>query len=143
MLYMVLFILVLMLTLVLHVFGNTIVQFLQHYGSSSFWFWVDLVNVRFYLLVGVQTLLFCLLFMYLPSRNNGFWESLPGALLATCGWMAVSSLFSVYVKNFSGYANIYGSVYAVALSMLWLYVCISIVFTGAILNRILQDYKRK
>ena len=33
--------------------------------------------VTFFLLVAVQSLLFCVMFMYLPGRNNGFRESLP------------------------------------------------------------------
>lgn len=138
--YMVLFILVLLLTLVLHVFGNTIMEFLRFHGGESFWLWADLVNLRFFVLVGAQTLLFCVMFMYLPSKDNGFRESLPGALFSSVGWMSVSSLFSVYVEHFSGYTNIFGSVYAVALIMLWLYACISIVFYGALLNRILRDH---
>lgn len=138
--YMVLFILVLLLTLVLHVFGNTIVEFLRLHGGEGFWIWADLVNLRFFVLVAAQTLLFCVMFMYLPSKDNGFRESLPGALLGSFGWMAVSSLFSVYVENFSGYTNIFGSVYAVALIMLWLYVCVNTVFYGAVLNRLLRDY---
>ena len=93
--------------------------------------------------MAAQTILFCVMFMYLPSRNNGFRESLPGALLASLGWISVSGLFSVYVRNFSGYANIFGSVYAVALVMLWLYACVSIVFAGAILNRVLRDFRKK
>jgi uncharacterized BrkB/YihY/UPF0761 family membrane protein len=32
-------------------------------------------------------------------------------------------------------------VYAVALSMLWLYCCVSIVFYGALLNRLLAERK--
>lgn len=143
MLYMVMFILVLLLTLVIHVFGNTIADFLRLHDSGGLIFWMDLINIRFYLLLAAQAVLFAVMFMYLPSRNNGFWESLPGALLASLGWMGVSGLFSVYVKNFSGYANIFGSVYAVALIMLWLYACVSIVFFGAILNRILRDFCRK
>ena len=141
--YMILFILVLLLTLVLHVFGNTIVEFLRLHGGAGFWLWADLLNLRFFLLVAVQTLLFCVMFMYLPSRDNGFRESLPGAMLASLGWMTVSSLFSVYVERFSGYTNIFGSVYAVALIMLWLYVCVSTVFYGAVLNRILRDHGKK
>lgn len=140
--YMVLFILVLLLTLVLHVFGNTIMEFLRLHGGGGFWLWMDLVNLRFFVLVAVQTLLFCVMFMYLPSRDNGFRESLPGALFSSVGWMTVSSLFSVYVENFSGYTNIFGSVYAVALIMLWLYVCVSIVFFGAVLNRLLRDHRK-
>ena len=141
MVYMVLFILVLLLTLVLHVFGNTIVEFLRHQGGSLLWLWMDLVNLRFFLLVAVQSLLFCVMFMYLPGRNNGFRESLPGALFSSVGWMGVSYLFSVYVEGFSGYTSIFGPVYAVALIMLWLYVCVCTVFGGAVLNWLRQKGK--
>ncbi len=139
--YMVLFILVLLLTLVLHVFGNTIVEFLRVRGSGIFRFWADLVDFRFFLLVGIQCLLFCVMYMYLPGRDNGFRASLPGALFSSFGWMAISSVFSLYVARSSGYSSIFGPVYAVALVMLWLYVCVYTVFLGAVLNRILSDLK--
>ena len=142
MVYMVLFILVLLMTLVLHVFGNTIVEFLRHQGGSFFWLWTDLLDLRFFLLVAVQSLLFCVMFMYLPGRNNGFRESIPGALLSSVGWMGISYLFSVYVERFSGYTSIFGPVYTVALIMLWLYVCVCTVFGGAVLNRLLQREKK-
>ena len=45
----------------------------------------------------------------------------------------------MYVDNFNRYTNIYGSIYAVALAMLWLYMCVSIVFYGAVLNRLLKE----
>ena len=38
--------------------------------------------------------------------------------------------------------SIYGSIYAVALSMLWLYFCISIVFYGGALNVYLKSCNR-
>ena len=38
-------------------------------------------------------------------------------------------------------SSIYGSVYAVALSMLWLYCCMSIVFYGGTLNVLLKTGK--
>lgn len=139
--YMVLFLLVLMLTLVLHVFGNTIVAFLRSAGDPEFWVWMDLIDLRFFLLIAVQTLLFCAMFMYLPDRDNGFRESLPGALFASVGWMSTSSLFSLYVQHFPSYANIFGSVYIVALVLVWLYVCVNIVFYGAVLNRILKEIR--
>jgi membrane protein len=142
MVYMVLFILVLLLTLVLHVFGNTIVELLRYQGGPFVWLWTDLLDLRFFLLVAVQSLLFCVMFMYLPGRNNGFRESIPGALFSSVGWMAVSYLFSMYVEHFSGYTSIFGPVYAVALIMLWLYVCVCTVFAGAVLNRLLQREKK-
>lgn len=135
--YMVLFLLVLLLTLVVHVFGSTITEYLRLHAVGG-WLLGDLANLRFFVLVAVQTLLFCAMFMYLPGHNNGFRESLPGALLSSLGWMGVSALFSVYVEKFSRYTSIFGSVYAVALTMLWLYFCVSIVFYGALLNRFLR-----
>ena len=137
--YMVLFILVLLLTLVLHVFGSTLVAFLSHRGGLLPG--VDLVRLRYGVLICLQSLLFCVLFMYLPGRNNGFRESLPGALFASLGWMGASWLYGVYVAYGSRYISIFGPVYGVALTMLWLYVCVNIVFYGAVLNRLLTGKK--
>jgi membrane protein len=43
------------------------------------------------------------------------------------------------VEHFAHLSNVYGSVYAVALSMLWLYFCMAIVFYGGVLNRLLME----
>lgn len=140
--YTILFLLVLLLTLVLHVFGNTLIELFRA-DHAIVTMWTDLIDLRFFLLVFTQTMLFGGMFMYLPARKNGFRESLPGALFASLGWMTFSSAFSVYVENFSRYTNIYGSVYAVALAMLWLYMCVSILFYGAVLNRFLMEGRKK
>jgi membrane protein len=47
------------------------------------------------------------------------------------------------MERVSGYTNIYGSVYAVALSMLWLYFCLSIMFYGGALNQLLIEKRGK
>lgn len=136
--YMVLFLLVLLLTLVLRVFGTTLVIYLQHRGGKLSWLATQLLGLRYFLLVAVQTALFTALFMYLPGRNNGFRESLPGALFASFGWMTVSGAFSIYVEEFSGYTSTFGSMGAGALAMLWLYFCVNILFYGGLLNRYLK-----
>lgn len=138
MVYTLLFLVVLVLTLVLHVFGTTLLQVLPLEDSPFLRFLTEVVDLRFFVLLGVQTVLFTAVFMVLPNRHNSLAGSLPGALMASAGWLAFSDLYSVYVENFTRYSNIYGSVYAVALSMLWLYCCISIVFYGGVLNRLLQ-----
>lgn len=136
--YMVLVLAVLLLTLMLLVFGNTLVVFLQHRGGNLAQLAAQLLGLRYFLLVAVQTLLFTAVFMYLPGENNRFWESLPGALFGSFGWMAVSGAFSVYVERFPGYAGIFGPVYGVAIVMLWLYFCVNALFYGAVLNRYLM-----
>ena len=134
--------LMLLLTLVLHVFGDTIVQWIHSTGNPRLFLWMDIIDFGFFILVAAQTLLFCVMFMFLPNQRNGFLESLPGALFGSLGWMTFSSLFSIYVEHFPNYMNIYGSVYAVALAMLWLYMCVSIVFYGGALNRFLRDLRK-
>lgn len=137
------FLLVLLLTLVLHVFGTSIVQMLPPAATPLARFFTEVIDLRFFLLLGVQTLLFCAMYTVFPNQENRFCDSLPGALLASSGWLIFSDLFSIYVEHFASYTNIYGSVYAVALSMLWLYFCLSILFYGGALNRFLTQTPEK
>lgn len=141
-LYTFAFLLVLLLTLVLHVFGSAVTDLIALQQEPVLQFISQVVDLRFFLLLFIQTALFTAMFMALPNRRNKLMDSLPGALLASTGWLVFSDLYSTYVEHFHSYANIYGSVYAVALSMLWLYCCISIVFYGGALNRYLMDSKR-
>ena len=134
------FLLVLLLTLGLHVFGTSLLGLLERSGAPFFRFLLNLIDVRFFLLLFVQTGIFCAMFMVLPNRRNRFWDSLPGAVLASLGWLVFSDLYSIYVERFARLTNVYGSVYAVALSMLWLYCCMSIVFYGGALNRYLMEH---
>lgn len=125
-LYALVFWLVVMLTLVLFVLGGWL---------------LELPALRFVLLAAVQTLLFTAMYMVLPNGRNRFLSSLPGGLLAAVGWLAFSNLYSMYVARFSGYANVFGSLYAIALCMLWLYICMNILFYGGALNRYLSQKK--
>ena len=135
------FLLVMLLTLSLHVFGNSILGFLVSIDNPVVIFLTDLIDLRFFLLLAIQTLVFTLMFMALPNKRNRFWSSLPGGVLASLGWLVFSDIFSIYVENFDRYSNVYGSIYAVALGMLWLYCCLSILFFGGALNRWLMDEK--
>ena len=139
--YLVFFLAVLVLTLVLHVFGNTLAVFLQHRGGKFAWLGTEILGLRYFLLVAVQTLLFAAAFMFLPDRNNSFFSSLPGALFASFGWMTVSGLFGIYVEHFAGYSHIFGPVYGIALAMLWLYFCVNTLFFGGVLNRFLMKLR--
>jgi membrane protein len=82
-----------------------------------------------------------LIFAFLPNGRNRLRDTVPGALLASLGWLVISDLFSIYVENFASLSNIYGSVYAIALSMLWLYFCLSLIFYSAAINQYLEDHK--
>ena len=137
--YTFLFLIVLVLTMVLHVFGNTILDYLRMTTNPLLMFLMDIIDWRNLLMLALQTGLFLAVYSALPNRRHSFRQNLPGALLTAVGWTGFSKLFSIYVEFFPHYNNIYGSVYAVALGMLWLYCCICIVFYGGALNRFLME----
>lgn len=63
-------------------------------------------------------------------------QHVPGAVFATGGWMIFSSLYSLYIRYFPSASAIYGSLTAVCLIMLWLYICMIILLLGAEINKL-------
>jgi membrane protein len=129
------FLTMLVLTLVLHVFGNAILDYLWMTTQPILMAIMNLIDLRFLLLLTLQTALFSTMYALLTGQRRRIRHCIPGAILASLGWLTFSRLFSLYVSHFSNYANIFGSVYALALGMLWLYFCICILFYGAAFNR--------
>ena len=128
--YTFVFLLLVIVTLVFQVFGESLAgRFLG-----------ELIDWRSAWLLVAQILIFGLLYMVLPNRQNRFLGSLPGAVLAAVGWQLFSHGFSLYVERMMDrYTNIYGSVYTVAIGLLWIYCCMCILLFGGLLNRILQN----
>ena len=135
-------IILIVLTLVMQVFGPAILEQFYWVETPLMELISQIVDVQFVWMVFIQIVVFTGIYMVLPNRRNRFWDSLPGAAVAAVGWQGLSHVFSVYVERMS-YASIYGSVYAVALGMLWLYCCMSILLFGGGLNRLLQQFRGK
>lgn len=135
------FVLVLIVTLVLGVFGEALLNTLLPAESFVGYLISEAVDWRFLVMLTLQTALFAAMYTVLPNRKNSFRSSLPGAVMASLGWLLFTALFSRYVEGMAGYSHIYGSVYTLALSMLWLYFCLIILFFGGALNRLLARRK--
>lgn len=143
MFYTIAFLLLLIATLVLHIFSSAILDYLWMTTDPALMFFLRIVDVRGLLLSALLSALFAAMYALLPGRRQPLRRSLPGAVAAATGWLVFSRLFSIYVDYFAIYTNIYGSIYALALGMLWLYFCISIFFYGGALNRYLYDRRNK
>lgn len=135
--YTFVFLIMLLLTLSLHVFSAPLFDLLGKTQIPIFSYLMNAVNTRFLLLISVQVVVFLAMFCFLPNRHSKLLESLPGALMATLGWQMFSNIYSLYVERFTGLSSVYGSVYAVALCMVWLYCCVCIMFYGGVLNQLL------
>ncbi len=141
MLYTLVFLLALTATLVAHVFGSALLDFLQMTTRPGILVLMGIVDLRFFLLLTLLTVLFAAMYALLPRRKGRFSRQLPGALFAALGWLLSAELFSVYMAHFGRYTNIFGSLYGLALGMLWLYFCVSLMLCGGVLNRLILEKK--
>ncbi len=78
---------------------------------------------------------FALIMRFGPDRRPAKWRWLaPGALIATLLWLAVSFGFSLYVATIADYNATYGSLSAVVVFLMWLFLSAYGVLVGATLN---------
>ena len=139
--YTFLFLGLLPLTLVVQVFGGTLLELVPVTQYRLLRFLSGIGNLHVLFLIPVQTGVFMLLFAFLPNGRNRLRDTVPGAVLASLGWTALSELFSIYVEHFASLSSVYGSVYTLALAMLWLYLCMSLIFYSGAWNQYLEDRK--
>lgn len=91
--------------------------------------------VRWPVLVVVVMVALAVIYRFGPSRDKAQWQWVTwGAVLATLLWLIGSVAFSIYVSNFGSYNKTYGSMGAVVVLLLWLYLSAYIVLLGAELN---------
>ncbi len=75
-----------------------------------------------------------LLYTLGPNRRVSFRSSLPGASLAVGIWFLGSLGLNFYIRHFSNYSATYGSLGAIIILMLWLYLTSVSILVGAELN---------
>jgi membrane protein len=86
-------------------------------------------------LILVVSFMFSILYYASPNvRHPGFRWLAPGGILAVAVWMAVSAAFGVYVANFSSYNKTYGSLGAIIVFLVWLWLSNVAILLGAELN---------
>ena len=132
--------LVLAVTLVLLVFGNQIFLYVQSRVPlmEHAAFFVILIRTVVSLLLLI--VFFWALYLFVPDRKPRHSSvELPGAVLCAVGWMGFSYLFSFYIDHMADFSAMYGSLTAIVLCMLWLYVCMYLLFAGAEFNVIVSD----
>lgn len=134
MFYTLVFILAIIASLVLLVFGNSLQKSL-----TGKWPWLGRMIAQ---IIGARTIVaffmlmsvFLVLYKVLPNRKTTFKSQMPGAFLTAVAWMVFSYAFSLYYTFFPNTLNIYGSFATVILIMLWMYICMNIVLYGAEIN---------
>ena len=143
-LYTVLFIIAIILSLAISVFGNSISVLVYKHLPFLTTVMDMIIKSRTLITLVVLTLFWDLVYKYLPNRTNmsktTMRQQLPGAMFTACGWLLISFIFSVYLDIFTGFSSMYGSLTTIILIMLWLYGCMYVILLGGELNALLEGY---
>ena len=136
-LYMLIFIVTLAMALLFMGFGRTAQNFLEAHFPFVHGFFVFLPKLRYGAVQAVLVLFFANIYRWAPGLPLRFVRQLPGAVFAALGWSLFSVGFSLWISLTGGYST-YGSLATVAVVMVWLYYCITILLWGGCINKALE-----
>jgi membrane protein len=135
------FLLALTLVGTLLVFGPTISGWIGRRTNAETtvnWLWWA---GQWPLLAGALLAVLTAMLWLAPERRPSWQVLLPGALLATVIWMAASGLFALYTATFDSYNKTWGSLSAVIVTLVWLWLSALALLLGAELNAEADRYR--
>ncbi|MDR7238373.1 YihY/virulence factor BrkB family protein [Neobacillus drentensis] len=136
-------ILVLILAIVLPIFGREIGLFLftrMGYTTEFIKLWDTLSRLVSAIIL---FLIFTGLYWIAPNVKLKCRSAFPGAAFATIGWIISSLGLTFYVGNISNYSLTYGSIGAIIVLMIWLYISAFIIILGGEINAFYSEKNRK
>ncbi len=96
--------------------------------------------VQWPVVLACMTFAFALIYYFAPDVREQKWVWLtPGAVIGVVLWLLVSLAFRVYLHFFDSYSATYGSIGAVIILMLWLYLTGAAVLIGGEINSEIEN----
>lgn len=141
--YTLIFIIAVIGSLLLLVFGNSIQKLLERYIPMISRIAAYIIGMRTVISLAVLCVVFLLIYKFLPNRRASLKSQLPGAVISALAWSLFSLGFSIYLDVFHGLSSMYGSLTATVLVMLWMYFCMYIVLIGAEINAYFEERFRR
>lgn len=136
--FAVIFLVIILFSLLLMLAGGSIIRFVvQLFPKLGEFQWIVQL-LRFAVMILPIWLSLFLLYLFAPNRKLSVRTALPGAFFSTVAWMIVSMLFSFYVTNLGNYSFLYGSLGAIIVLMLWLYITGMIFILGGEMSFVLM-----
>ena len=114
-------------------------QLAEHLGASSALL-SFFVGFRWVVIGAVMLLGYALIYYYGPDVKQDFIFVTAGSVFGVALLVAASLVFAWYVQNLGDYAATYGSVGAVILLLLWLYIAGLTLLFGAEVNALVEHH---
>jgi Predicted membrane protein len=141
--YTIVFIAILTLSVTLIFFGRVLQYYLEA-GNTQLMNVISIfLDLQGLILFIVLIFVFALAYKGMARHEMKFKYQMIGAGFSAAGWLVFSFLYAIYIDKFSNYSYIYGSLTAIILMMLWLYMCITIFFVGAEINVCIYERLKK
>lgn len=116
---------------------------LQMLGLGSTVEWAVQI-LRWPLILAFLLFVLAALYRWAPARDEARWSWItPGAIFAGVLWLLGSVGFSLYVTFFADYNATYGSLGAVVVMLMWMYISTYAVLFGAETNAEIERQTRK
>ncbi len=90
----------------------------------------------------ILTFVLATAYRFIPDKRIPITKLLPGAFTAALCWTLFTAAYSLWLNSSNSY-GIYGSLGSVIITLLWLYISIYIVLSGAYLNCFIMSYINK
>jgi membrane protein len=124
-------------------YGGDIVNFVgSHLGLSSLaviaWRVVQWPIALFFVVLS-----FALLYYWSPDTEQQWMWITPGSVVGVLTWIGASLLFRVYLHFFNSYSKTYGSLGAVIVLLLWLYISGMAILLGGEINSEIENAAAK
>jgi membrane protein len=88
----------------------------------------------------VLVMAFALIYNFSPNHLEDKWKWIsPGSIIGIILWILFSTGFRVYLQYFDSYAKTYGSLGAVIVLLLWLYLTALVILIGGAINAIFDE----
>ena len=132
--YTIVLLVLIILALGFMVFGNSVLRLFNSKIPFLYDVAAYIIDLRSIYLPIFFTFAFVYVYRIVPNKHFRFIDYIPGALFTSFGWVISSYGYSLYIDNFASATYIYGSLTTVVFMMLWLYMCMYILFMGAEIN---------
>ncbi len=125
------------------VFGGEIQGWLGERLGTGTALLVAFAAFRWAVIVAALLLAFALVYYFGPDVEQSFRFISPGSLVGVVVLAVASLLFRLYVSSFGNYAATYGSLGAVIILLLWLYIAGWVILLGSEINALVEHYLPK
>ena len=99
-----------------------------------------LIALEWILVLCLLLLAFALLYNFAPNHEPFQWKWIsPGAVIGVILWIIFSFGFRLYLTYFDSYAATYGSLGAMIILLLWLYLTALVILLGGAINAIFDE----